>query len=471
MTNNLIFTNLTHQNIRMPLRIKLGDNQEAITCHHALRLLPQKRLTACATWKNKEVIVKIFFAPLKAKQHIKREIDGYALIHNTTDVLAPKILKKYSIKEQNNNAEILIIEKITAKNNVISTEISPIIDIASKLHKAGILLNDMHANNFIQAENGTYVIDPADISVKQTPLNIKNILANIAALAAQTHNHNLDYAMSIFDKYAKVCDINFSPRKRKVFIKIYNKLFLKRTKSLLKKVLRNSSKYIYEKTSKHLLICDREYYTQEMQNLVKHTNTAFLQKNLIKQGGKCTLAKIKISNQELIIKRYNLKHAFSILKNQFKFSRAKNSWLNAHRLWLYDIPTPKPIAMLEKSTWFFKKETFFICEYIDGDKLSVYAEKQSLDDTLSYIKKIVIYLIKLKNLAISHGDTKADNFIIYKNDVFFIDLDSMKKMPKLWYKMKNYFIKDKNRFMRNWKKNVTITKQTQDIFDTYENQL
>ncbi|MBW1746795.1 MAG: hypothetical protein JRJ25_11240 [Deltaproteobacteria bacterium] len=69
---------------------------------------------------------------------------------------------------------------------------------------------------------------------------------------------------------------------------------------------------------------------------------------LLKEGNSSTVALAEVNGKLLVIKRYNIKNFIHALKRYLRNTRAWTSWRNAHRLELLGIPTPKPIAFLER---------------------------------------------------------------------------------------------------------------------------
>ncbi|MBN1684144.1 MAG: lipopolysaccharide core heptose(I) kinase RfaP [Gammaproteobacteria bacterium] len=165
------------------------------------------------------------------------------------------------------------------------------------------------------------------------------------------------------------------------------------------------------------------------------------QPNLLKDGDTSTVTKYHIGDQYFVMKRYNIKGFWHGLKRAFQKSRAQKSWENAHRLLFHGFLTPKPIAMIEKRFWIFKRESYFLMEYIEGTNFSeLLLTKQA--------EKVKQCITDLHKLRITHGDTKATNFIISNDNVYIIDLDAMKK-HNAKKRLARAIKKDLTRFARN----------------------
>ena len=211
---------------------------------------------------------------------------------------------------------------------------------------------------------------------------------------------------------------------------------------------------ILKKTFTSLILCKKKRYTSEMEEFFSDPDIAFdIPDNLLlKKGNSATVTKYTINENELVIKRYNMKTIVHALRRAFKKSRADHSWYYAHLLKKKEIHTPNPVAMKEKRFGPFRNKAYLICEYIEGPTAqNFFTNPQHTFKEKSIIAKQIIKIFNvLKASMITHGDMKATNIIIHNNKPFLIDLDSMKA-----HKLKKRFIrawkKDMKRFMKNWK--------------------
>lgn len=171
---------------------------------------------------------------------------------------------------------------------------------------------------------------------------------------------------------------------------------------------------------------------------------------ILKNGDTTTVVKMAWKNKFLIIKRYNnMGGKLNAIKRYF-LSRAKRSWLCAHRLLAYEINTAKPVAYVEEGSG-KHKTSFFITEYIDGISAGHFFENiESISPETNSAAVAVIDLINhLFRMPISHGDLKASNIILGGNKAYFIDLDGTQRH---FSKMRQRYRqrRDKMRFLKNW---------------------
>lgn len=212
---------------------------------------------------------------------------------------------------------------------------------------------------------------------------------------------------------------------------------------------KNNHHYI-KKSFRRYVICQNEFYTPSMQSLLQNPDD-FMNDHPLKIDTTTTVSVAQIDNHRLVIKRYNLKQFWHQVKRAFSRSRAIKCWNNAHLLLKNNIDTAKPIAMIENRFGVFRRQAYFIYEFIDGEIALDFFKMENIHNPnfQIYAKKLTQLIIKMLDIYISHGDLKANNFILHQGQVYFIDLDAMQK-----YRLKFLFRKKRQkeiqRFLQNW---------------------
>jgi tRNA A-37 threonylcarbamoyl transferase component Bud32 len=153
----------------------------------------------------------------------------------------------------------------------------------------------------------------------------------------------------------------------------------------------------------------------------------------------------------MVIKRYNIKNAWHAFNKSFRPSRAWVSWRNAHLLTSLGIATPKPIALVEKRLGPFRSTAYFITEYVDSiDAYCLFHSDRITEiNPESIVARFGQLFQMLVDASISHGDSKATNYIITSNDLYITDLDAMRE-HRFKGRFRRAFGRDLARFMQNW---------------------
>ena len=199
------------------------------------------------------------------------------------------------------------------------------------------------------------------------------------------------------------------------------------------------------------MVCGRDFYHGEMKKLIADPDSVIDSSRLLKDGNSATVALAEVNGKLLVIKRYNIKNFIHALKRCPRNTRAWSSWRNAHRLESLGIPTPKPIAFLEKRWGPFRSTSYYISEYIDGtDLYRLITSDRSKEINIEALSiRFGEILNLLADTCMSHGDFKATNFIVAGEKLYLIDIEGMREHICRW-SLRRALKRDCRRFMKNW---------------------
>lgn len=248
---------------------------------------------------------------------------------------------------------------------------------------------------------------------------------------------------------------------------IFTKRLASRKKLSLRRLFKNNADFIAIKSWQHFIVCNRAYFSNAMHNLLLNPDIG-MSDHMLKVDFTTTVAVHQINGEKIVIKRYNIKDFWHGIKRSISRSRATKCWRNSHRLLSLDIATAKPIAMVERRIGPFRRESYYIYEYLPGELASDIFVRENLSSHLfdDYAKKIILLIKKLLLAKISHGDLKATNFVFSQGKVFFIDLDAMQTHRIPWicrYKKS----KEVKRFLANWDDDIMIKNRIDEACQLY----
>jgi tRNA A-37 threonylcarbamoyl transferase component Bud32 len=227
----------------------------------------------------------------------------------------------------------------------------------------------------------------------------------------------------------------------------------RRLRRFLKKVFRDSSAFECKHSWRSYRVYDRSMASAEMLEFLadpdaslQHAGTRYL-----KQGNTCTLWTTPVDGRELVVKRYNIKGLSHRFGRALRRTRAAVSWMNAHRLWMYGIPTARPVALLEERFGPLRGRAWYISEFVAGDTAASLCEQSTASDehVAAAGQQVSALLAQLALSRLSHGDMKATNFILSQQGAVVIDLDAMQRHKTL-ESFTRAQRRDLSRFMRNW---------------------
>ncbi|HBN26237.1 MAG TPA: hypothetical protein DD405_02060 [Desulfobacteraceae bacterium] len=441
--------------IKTPFRVSLNASGQIVelVCHKALRILPGKRLVCCGKWIDKKIVAKFFLDSNKAAKHCEREENGLSALRKA-GIKTPDLLFKGTLHQ--GALPVLIFKKLDPADNLEilwkkAESHSQRIDLLKKIvriiavqHEAGIKQDDIHLANFMLFKDQIYTLDGSAVDFRNLgrPLPAAASLNNLALFLAQFYPEFDELIKKIFALYVSKRSIFFKQHDCERLIKKVSLYREYKKKSYLKKIFRECSAFACKKNHNSLTICDRQYQSELMDTFLADPDIFFKTCTFLKQGNTSTVALVKINGRQLVVKRYNVKSFLHSFRYLFRKSRASVSWKNAQRLfYILNIPTPKPVAFLEKRLGLFKKKSYFITEYIDGISAYNLFHSNEVEDIAGRKHLVCMFgrlLQSLSDALLSHGDFKASNFIISNDKVFLLDLDAMQEHSFRWMFRKKF---------------------------------
>ncbi len=455
---------ITQDKLEFPMNFALA-NGSFLMVEQPLRIVPDKRWVVLAQWPHQQVVAKIFYNA----RHAQRELVGYQALE-AAGISTPKLLFHGWIAGE--QLYVLLFayiypaqsyaELLAEEPDKAADYLEQLIIITAQMHRAGLQQTDLHLKNFLLQEGITYALDPASVEFaanKQAlsePAGLKNLgllLAQLTTLADTT----IEQAYALYTRNGNSIYTRTGLVKLTRWINAWRRYRLRKYKA---KVLRSTTQLICRRDWWSYTLCDRQYDSKAMQVFLRNPdaviNSTFTR--ILKNGNTCTVGLINIEGQQFVVKRYNIKNFWHGLKRAVTPSRAAKSWCNAHLLRLLELPTPKPIAMLERRCGPLRHTAYFISEYVEGIKLTEYFNnKLAPEEAQTVAANIKALLHELKEVRISHGDLKATNILLADNKPILLDLDAM-RLHRFKGTAHRASKRDWQRFLRNWAGRTKVLK-------------
>lgn len=434
------------------------------TCQKIVRCLPEKRISCIGKWQDKTVFAKLFIAKQRAKIHCSRERKGVELLHSK-QINAPKIL--HLATALNNEVHIIIFDFIaeavsaqTAWDNASTKAqqllFKKLVTLIAEHHNKGIIQADLHLGNFLLRDDVIFSLDGSDIS--HSKIKLQRALDNLALFFAQFYPANDTHIERAFLHYGALR--NWVTKQSLIDAMLQLTLIKreKRKQKFLAKIYRENSLFAVKTSWKKHIICNRNYLSKEMLELLNNPNKFIDCGELLKSGNTATLAAVALNDKQLVVKRYNIKNILHGVSRALRQSRASISWKNAHMLNFYGIATAKPVALIINRWGFIQKKAYYIAEFKQAETgLDFFQASQHTDQDKSDVANKVLDMLKtMHSLGITHGDLKASNVIITELCPSLIDLDSMRQHSNKLL-LNRARKKDLHRFLKNWENTPLAT--------------
>lgn len=378
-TAEMKLTDINHD-VSLPFVLSLaeGTDDTQIKCNELLRLIPGKRLVCRAEWQGKTVVIKVFMGQSRFRDNMMKEQEGVKALKDKA-ITAPVLLYSGMLKQD--NACALIYENIS---NAISAHdawqsattenkfiwLRNFMVLLAQHHEAGLSQQDMHLSNFIIADDKLYTLDAADILVASSPLDKKASTENLVLFFSLLHN---SYNQLIEKAYNEYINLRAWPHREGDIQELQLRVEALRQykkKKYLKKIFRECSEFICNKSFRKYIVYDRRYDTEQFRIIINNPEHCFNveDRSAIKQGDTCAIVSFVIDHKTFFIKRYNTNNFIHAYKRIFRKSRAMCEWTNAHHLLITDIHGARPIALIENRFGPMHGKSYFIMQHITGMK-------------------------------------------------------------------------------------------------------
>ncbi len=181
--------------------------------------------------------------------------------------------------------------------------------------------------------------------------------------------------------------------------------------------------------------------TVDLENLIESIDEALKEEaGWFKNNAKRTVSIIQKGQSIFFVKRYNSKSFFDYCsKCPFRSSKAFRSFYYAYFFKQKKLPTPEPIAIVEKRIGFLWTTCYLISKKIEGQSLEELTLETLSGSQSKLIKTQLHHLLnQLYDNKWLHRDLTLGNIFLCKDKLFFLDLDDVHS-----YAFNNHFFRKK----------------------------
>lgn len=422
---------------QFPFYINAGSAR--LECSQLLRLLVGKRLVCKGRYQGRTVLLKIFFGPLY-KRRYQRELDGVRLIKRE-GICTPRLISS-NIDQPSELAYIAFeyienVESLDDRLKQASTTrqrlavFKQALELIAKMHSASIYQRDVHLDNFLIDGSTVYLIDGDQIEkeVGKAGLLYEFVVKNLAMFFTQLYPWESAHIDSLISAYIKLRRQDFPTSLCDDIRQQLDEYKQWREKKYIeKKVFRRCSAFEVIKNWSQYCVYSRELEKSSVEQFIANPDKAIANGKVLKSGRSAIVVKLELNGQSYIAKRYNRKSYLHQFARSLIPSRAAVSWKNGHLLEFNHMPTAKPLLMLENRCGAFRGCSYVITEYIEGcHAFDYFKSSQSVVEREAMAVRINRLVKNLHQSGFVHGDLKAHNIWIKRNEPILIDLDGMVK--------------------------------------------
>ncbi len=175
---------------------------------------------------------------------------------------------------------------------------------------------------------------------------------------------------------------------------------------------------------------------------------------------RCTVSQFETPQGPVVIKRFNLRGPLHTIAHSVMRTRAQRGWEFGRLLRTHGIPSPRPLAYLERRVGPLRGRSYLVTQFVNATTLRRFvAEYADRDLPLELTNEFAKTWHRLRNLQLTHGDTKSTNFLVTKDlRLWLIDLDSMFRHRYSWTYRRAYK-QDWQRFFKDWRSTPRVAER------------
>lgn len=167
-----------------------------------------------------------------------------------------------------------------------------------------------------------------------------------------------------------------------------------------------------------------------------------------------SVSKVRVCNQDLIIKRFTGRSRWHSVKRLLRRSRANNAWKASQAYSTAGIGVPEAKMYLERRLGPLRFDSYFVYQALEGEPLLEVLPNAEGAERRALIAQLADLFRKLRANHLVHGDMKATNLMVVKGKIFAIDLDVAGTCK---FHFEKAHARDQKRFLKNWIDNEALT--------------
>lgn len=377
---------------------------------------------------GRSVVAKIFrLDSARGRRRWRRTVAGNRQLAER-GMPTPELLATWRSFERGAGLGIVLMKDLGRTRAARTGDFEQVLSLTKRLHRHGLVHVDAHLNNFTWARSRLYVLDSDGIRATRRSARQRHHLARLFVRCLP-----LSLQEEAAGKHGIDRDALSTVRR-------------KRVSGSTGEYCRSGKDFMRVKRGRRTIVTGRRgehdgellRWLEEIDQL--HADT------VLKAGSRSSVFCARYKEDTLVVKYYFNRGLWHQLVHAAQHSRARRYWCNAQRLARYtQVGTPPPVALVEERRGPFTRRAWLVTRYQAGVRLDHLLAEGA--PSASIDAEIGKFFRTLRQLCISHGDTKASNFIVADGRLFVVDLDSMRVHRRDHAK---YYARDVERFLGNF---------------------
>jgi tRNA A-37 threonylcarbamoyl transferase component Bud32 len=315
-------------------------------------------------------------------------------------------------------------------------------DTVRRIHEGGLFHGDLHAGNFLTRRSGEgelYLIDlhwarmERALSRRQRFWNIAQLFYSLNSILDQRDKETFLEAYAGSPSQPLLTRVD----------KLAGRIQRRHQRSRVKRCLKESSLFTVDRWDGYRLYRRRDVSRMALMDMI-HAHREIVENSpsrLLKNSPKTVVSMVETpleSAPRTCVKQYRWITAWARVKDCFRYSKGKASWIAANELFRKGISQLKPLGYIEKRHLGLLQESYFLMEspadYLEMDRFLIKVFGSGPSDARTpkkrpFIQEFAGCIGRLHREGIFHSDLKTCNILTRERvggwDFSFIDLDAV----------------------------------------------
>ena len=411
-----------------PLEIALAGGICTVVEIH--RLLPGRRLAARGSHRGRAVFLKLFFGK-GARRACERDRRGVELLRSN-GVDTPALVLETTTEKPGGFALVFeFLEQAwpieTGDCPEVGEHAALAVEALARLHGRGAVHRDANLDNFMAGGGRLYMVDGGALRQTSAALGETASLKALAAFLAEYPPAEDHRVPGLLSRYAGARGWKEDGRHRPRLDALLVEARRLRVRRYLAKTERDCTEFRVDSGWRHAILARRSAWSGALAAFAEEPEAALADAERIKNGRSATVFRLRLEDEPVVVKRYNVKSALHRVRRWFR-PRSRIAWRNGHRLAFLGIPGAEPIALVERRLGPLRAESWLVMP--DCGTRDVQAEVETRGWSEHLLDGVIRIFRDLKTAVLNHGDTKASNFLVQDGVVRLIDLDGLRESPR-----------------------------------------
>jgi len=397
---------------------------QEVRCRRILRALPRRRETFEALWRDREVILKVFGHPWKARLHGRRESRGFQRLAQL-GLAAPAVLcygrtedgrwavVTEKVKDAASLLELLVAqggpERPTSLLRLASGELA-------RLHDCGVIQRDFHPGNFLIKGQRLIVLDPGQIRFLSRPVGRAASIGQLACLARFLAPDDRPEALDVLcTTYAKARQWQWGKADQSRFRRSFKRERRREIRWTGKRPLYKGRSNVRIKTRDGLAVAGKILSESgEFADLAASIEGRMNAGRVLRQDAFRCVARFDWAGHEIVATRFDEVGLLSTLGAIFRGSCARRRWVAARRLLLLRIPVAMPLGLIEKRRGPFRRRSYLLMRSVHGQPLGDWLCDESVSTTSKrrLVRQIFAVFERLAGHDITWGRLETKDIVV-----------------------------------------------------------